>query len=104
MLVEEVNQIDNTTRAAMYADDLTVDGRITRLRNRWDTLCRLGPKFGYVNEGSRSKSWLIIKERVMQKPRSVFRGTNIKITAEGQHHLGTVTRSETFKQNTINKK
>lgn len=102
MLVEEVSQVDKTTRAATYADDLTVDGRITRLRNWWDTLCRLGPKFGYVNEGS--KSWLIIKERVMQKSRSVFRGTNIKITAEGQHHLGTVTRSETFKQNTINKK
>ena len=35
---------------------------------------------------------------MVQKPRSVFKDTNIKITVEGQRHLGTVTGSETFKQ------
>ena len=35
---------------------------------------------------------------MVQKPRSVFKDTNIKITAEGQRHLGKVTGSEIFKQ------
>ena len=44
------------------------------------------------------KSWLIVKEKVVQKAQSVFKDTNIKITAECQGHLGAVTESETFKQ------
>ena len=55
---------------------------------------RLGPKFNYLPEGS--KSWLIVKEKVVQKAQSVFNDTNIKITTEGKQHF--VAGSETFKQ------
>ena len=58
LLVAEANQVDNTTKTAAYADDLTAAGTTMRLRNWWGTLCRLGPKFGYFPEGS--KSWLIV--------------------------------------------
>ena len=37
MLVAEVNQVDNTTKTAAHADDLTAAGTITRLN-----VCRLG--------------------------------------------------------------
>ena len=47
MLVAEANQVDNTTKAAAYADDLTAAGTIMHLRNWWEMLCKLGPKFGY---------------------------------------------------------
>ena len=47
MLVAEANQVNNTTKTAAYADDLTTDGTIMYLRNWWETLCRLGPKFGF---------------------------------------------------------
>ena len=47
MLGEEASQVDNTTKTAAYADYLIAAGTIVRLRNRWDALCRLGPKFGY---------------------------------------------------------
>ena len=76
MLVAEANQVDNTTKTAAYADDLTAAGTIMRLRNWWQTLCRLGPKFGYFPEGS--KSWLTVKEKEVQKVQSVFKDTNIK--------------------------
>ena len=33
MLVVEANQVDNTTKTAAYADDLTATGTIMRLRN-----------------------------------------------------------------------
>ena len=102
MLVAEANQVDNTTKTAAYADDLTAAGTIMRLRNWWETLCRLGPKFGYFPEGS--KSWLIVKEKEVQKAQSVFKDTNIKITTEGQRHLGAVIGSETFKQKYVQEK
>ena len=81
MLVGETNQADNTTKTAAYADDLTAVGTVMPLRNWWEMLCRLGPKFGYFPEGS--KSWLIVKEKEVQKAQSVFKDTNIKITTEG---------------------
>ena len=102
MLVAEANQVDNTTKTAAYADDLTAAGTIMHLRNWWETLCRLGPKFGYFPEGS--KSWLIVKEKEVQKAQSVFKDTNIKITTEGQRHLGAVIGSETFKQKYVQEK
>ena len=76
MLVAETNQVDSTNTTAAYADDLTVAGAIINLRNWWETLCRLEPKFGYFPEGS--KPWLIVKEKVAQKAQSVFKDTNKK--------------------------
>ena len=96
MLVAEANQVDITTKTAAYADDLTATGTIMHLRNWWETLCRLGPTFGYFPEGS--KSWLIVKEKEVQKAQSVFKDTNINVTTEGQRHLGAVIGSKTFKQ------
>ena len=81
MLVGETNQADNTTKTAAYADDLTAVGTVMPLRNWWEMLCRLGPKFGYFPEGS--KSWLIMKEKEVQKAQSLCKDTNIKITTEG---------------------
>ena len=50
------------------------------------------------------KSWLIVKEKQVQKAQSVFKDTNIKITTEGQQHLGAVIGSETFKQKYVQEK
>ena len=71
LLVAEANQGDNTTKTAAYADDLTAAGTVIGLRNWWETLCRLGHKYSYVNEGS--KSWLLVKKEVVQKAQSVFK-------------------------------
>ena len=68
LLVAEANQVDNTTKTAAYPDDLTAAGTTMGLRNWWETLCRLRPKFGYFPEGS--KSWLIVKEKEVQKDQS----------------------------------
>ena len=96
LLVAQANQVNNTTKTASNPADLTAAGTIMRLRNWWEALCRLGPKFRYFPEGS--KSWLIVKKKVVQRTQSVFKDTNIKITTEGQRHLRVVIGSETFKQ------
>ena len=68
------------------ADDATEAGKIIQLKNWWKTLCMLGPKFGYYPEAS--KSWLIVEEKAKQRAFTVFKDTAIKITTDGQHHLG----------------
>ena len=65
-------QDKNYTKTATYADDLTIAGHIDQLKIWWNILCRLGPKFGYFPEGS--KSWIIEKtQRNMLKPSSIKR-------------------------------
>ena len=54
MLVEIRMQDNNHTKTAAYADDLTVAGPIDQIRIWWNNLCRLGPKFRYFSEGSKS--------------------------------------------------
>ena len=72
MLVEIRMQDNNHTKIAAYADDLTVAGPIDQIRIWWNTLCRLGPKFGYFPEGS--KSWIIEKtQKNALKPSSITR-------------------------------
>ena len=54
MLVELWMQDNSHTKTATYADDLTVVEPFDQIRIWWNTLFRLGPKFGYFPEGSKS--------------------------------------------------
>ena len=65
MLVEIRMQENNHTETTAYADDLTVAGPIHQIRIWWNTLCRLGPKFSYFPEGS--KSWIIVRENAKEQ-------------------------------------
>ena len=62
----------------------------------------LGPKFGYYPE--ESKSWLIVKEKAKQRAFTVFKDTAIKITTEGQRHLGAVIDSSKYKREYVQNK
>ena len=42
-----------------YADDFTAGGSVKDLKYWWETLCEVGPKFGYYPEAS--KTWRIVK-------------------------------------------
>ena len=101
MIVDITHQDDSSTKTAAYADDFTTSGKITQLKKWWDTLCHLGPKFGYYPGGG--KPWLIIK-RNQQYAADIFRGTNIKITTDSQRHLGAVIRSTEYKRIYIQEK
>ena len=67
------------------------------------TLIKEGKKYGYhVNE---KKSWLILKnENDLNKAKSIFSDLSIKITTEGQRHLGAALGSESFKEAYVNEK
>ena len=102
MLVEIRMQDNNHTKTTAYADDLTVAGPIDQIRIWWNTLCRLGPKFGYFPEGS--KSWITVRENAKERAQTIFDNKKIKITTDGQRHLGAVTGTANFKQNYMKEK
>ena len=102
MLVEIRMQDNNHKKTAAYANDLTVAGPIDQIRIWWNTLCRLGPKFGYFPEGS--KSWIIVRENAKERAQTIFDNTKIKITTDGQGHLGAVIGTANFKQNYMKEK
>ena len=102
MLVEIRMQDNNHTKTAAYADDLTVAGPIDQIRIWWNTLCRLGPKFGYFPEGS--KSWIIGRENAKERAQTIFDNMKIKITTDSQRHRGAVIGTANFKQNYMKEK
>ena len=82
------------------ADDATAVGTIERLRSWWDLIVREGLKYGYyVNAG---KSCLIVKRREdFPQASMVFASTGIKISSDGQRHLGAVIGSAEFRKEYI---
>ena len=90
ILVDITHQDDSSAkRAADFkdTDGFTATGKITQLKERWDTLCMLGLKVCCFPEGS--KTWLIIKEN-QEHGIKTFKRTKTKITTDGQLHLGVV--------------
>ena len=93
---------DNSVKMVGYADDFTARGTVTSIKKCWDTLCKLGPKFGYHPKPS--KPWLIVKNEIEEKAVKVFEGTGVKITTTGMRHLGAVIGSITYKEEYMNEK
>ena len=101
MIVDITHQNDLSTKTTAYADDFIASGKITQLKKWWDTPCHLGPEFG--NHPESGKSWLIIK-RNQPYAADIFCGTSIKITTDGQRHLGAVIGSTEYKRIYIQEK
>ena len=76
------------TKAAWYSDDFFGAGTIKGLRKMWTFIESEGSKYGYYQEAT--KSWLIVKEEILEEARRIFADTNVQIRSEGQKHLGAV--------------
>ena len=76
-------------------DDFSAGGSIINLKHWWDTLCKLGPKFGYFPEAS--KCWLIIKPEAAEKAHTIFKDTEIQITKRGKRHLGAIIGTDGYR-------
>ena len=102
MLLEIRMQENNHTKTVAYADDLTVAGPIDQIKIWWNMLYTLVPKFGYFPEGS--KSYIIVRKNAKERAQTIFDNTKIKITTDGQRHLGAVIGIANFKQNYMKEK
>ena len=95
ILIEYSEKECLSTKSAAYADDITAAGKLISLRRWWDKLCEIGPKFGYLpNPG---KTWIITKEDLIPYATKIFEGTGIKMTSEGQRHLGAALGKPSFR-------
>ena len=86
-----------------YADDLGGGSRLEKLRDWWDRCVEHGPAMGYHPKAS--KSWLVVKEDLLEKATELFNGTGVKITTEGRKylggHVGTVEGTERYVKNLV---
>ena len=69
---------------AWYADDSSSGGELLEMRKWWDTLCVMGPKYGYFPLAT--KTILIVKEEHKEKAMKIFDKTGVSITTEGERH------------------
>ena len=85
-----------------YADDAAGAGKVSRLRDWWDHISRIGPMFGYFPNPS--KTWVITKEEFLSSARSAFDGTEVNLTSSGRPYLGTALGAEQFAQTFVSDK
>ena len=91
----------NITRVKQvaYADDLTGVGKVADLKKWWELVMEHGPKLGYFPNPR--KSVIIVKPEKLEQAEELLRGSGIRVTKDGERHLGAVVGSETFKEDYI---
>ena len=90
-------------RQMWYADDATAIGKLKGMKDWWDTLCAMGPGYGYYPKPS--KTVLIIKNPQLKKAaQDTFQGTGIKISCDGERHLGAVLGTDNFRDKYVQDK
>jgi hypothetical protein len=86
-----------------YADDSAACGKLEKLEEWWLKLCEHGPNYGY--HPNAKKTVLIVKDwKHMPDAQVRFSKYNVKITCEGERHLGAVIGSDQFRESYINDK
>ena len=101
-LFEYITSNNNTTKHVAFADDFTVAGKIHEIKDYWDSICNIGPKYGYFPKPE--KSYLIVKDDHLLKVNDIFKHSNVKITSTGQRYLGAVIGSLNYKNKFVNEK
>ena len=95
-LQDDLKAAEPDVAQAWFADDNAAGAGIISLKSYWDTLNDIGPPYGFHPKAS--KCVLIIKDAAMREQADVvFAGTGVRITTEGDRHIGAVLGSEAFK-------
>ena len=85
-----------------FADDLCGAGKIHNVKIWWDKVCYFGPLIGY--HPNPQKSWLITKDKMLDKATSEFKNTGLNITKDGRKHLGSIIGTASYKDQFISEK
>ena len=89
-----VNQLN--AKEVAFADDFTVAGKLSSIRDYWSQLTSIGPKYGYFPKAS--KSYLILKEDQLPNATALFGNSNVNITVKRKRHLGAIVASDGYKR------
>ena len=91
---------DMKCKQSWYADDSTAAGKLAAIKVWWVTLCELGPMYGYYPKAS--KTVLILKDYAnLPYAKLLFSGCGMKITCDGQRHLGAAIGSDAHKSSYV---
>ena len=103
-LIEKLSNSVNKDhcKQVWYADDSSAAGKLQEMRKWWDVLCCAGPQYGYVPLPK--KTILIVKPEYKQKAEEIFANSEVKITTEGERHMGAVIGSKEFKETYVTNK
>ena len=95
-LVNTLQITSPEVRQVCLADDISGAGSLDDLIIWWKNVISEGKKFEYlVNE---KKSWLILKDHGnLQEAQRLFSNTGIKLTTDGQRHLGAAIGTSNFR-------
>ena len=85
-LLREIKDPDSKVTQAAFADDLAGAGKLQQLLTWWNNIVEYSPLLGYNPEAD--KSWLVVKEHLLEEARVIFATSNVNITVEGHEYLG----------------
>ena len=61
-LLEFINLNEMKTKKVVFAEDLSVAGNFNSIKDCWEQLIAIGPKYGYFPKPT--KFYLIVKEKI----------------------------------------
>ena len=94
-IIKKLHSTFNDVSQVWYADDASAAGKVDALRQWWDLLSSLGPKFGYFPNAS--KTWLITKsEHLASIASATFAGSGVQVTPAGRPYLGAAIGTSEF--------
>ena len=102
VLQDEIRYSKTQVKQVAYADDLSGAGKISDLREWWDTVNTTGPEIGYIPNAT--KSVLIVKPEHYDHAAETFGGSGVIVTKDGQRHLGAVIGTEAYKKEYVGDK
>ena len=85
-----------------YADDASAFGNLTSIHAWWDQLLTVGSTFGYC--ANPAKTWLLTKEKHLDKAKEVFQGSSVNITTHGRPYLGAPLDTSDYVQQFVKEK
>ena len=80
------------SKQVWYTDDSSAGGRLNNLKAWWESILERGPAYGYFA----NQSWLVIKEDKYHEAKEIICNTNLNITTEGRHYLGSALGNDSF--------
>jgi hypothetical protein len=87
---------------AWYADDGQALGKLQSLFTWLNLVKKFGPRYGYYLKAK--KTYLIVKPQFLEKAKSLFQKTGIKVVGDGHRDLGSIIGSRVFVEKELTKK
>ena len=94
-LIRKLKDNVNDVSQVWYAHDASGAGKVNRLREWWDQMNTLGPKYRYFTNPS--KTWLVTKN-CHSSAVAAFADTDVKVTSDGRPYLGVALGTEEYMQ------